>query len=75
MFLTTKPRLFCFSARSGKLELNIGIKEIANVKYVTDKSFSFEDVVVRSRQGIMSRIIRLTISAPLTGMSRCGLIR
>ena len=51
MFLTTKPRLFSFSARSGKLELNIGIKEIANVKYVTDKSFSFENVVVRKQTG------------------------
>lgn len=51
MFLTTKPRLFCFSARSGKLELNISIKEIANVKYVTDKSFSFEDIVVGTLAG------------------------
>ena len=51
MFLTTKPRLFCFSARSGKLELNIKIKEIANVKYVTDKSFSFEDITVKMQMG------------------------
>lgn len=51
--LTTNPRIFCLNLHNGKLVMNLTMKEIANVKCLTDRCFSFDDVVVRIQVSIL----------------------
>lgn len=46
MVLTTSPRMFCLNMHNGKLILNLTMKEVGNVVALTDRCFSFEDLVV-----------------------------
>ena len=46
MVLTTSPRIFCLSMHNGKLILNLTMKEVGNVVALTERGFSYEDLVV-----------------------------
>ena len=38
--------MFCLNMHNGKLILNLTMKEIGNVVAITERCFSFEDLVV-----------------------------
>ena len=49
LVLTSYPRLFCLNLNNGKLEINLPLKQVSNVRYLTDACFSFEDSYSRKQ--------------------------
>ena len=47
--LTSYPRLFCLNLNNGKLEINLPLKQVSNVRCLTDACFAFEDSCSRKQ--------------------------